>query len=46
VCIVGARAPKLDAQIDALENCLVVDLVRLSDAPARRGREDYLGVAW
>jgi GDP-mannose 6-dehydrogenase len=46
VCVVGARAPELDAQLDTLEDCFVVDLVRLADAPARSGREDYLGVAW
>jgi GDP-mannose 6-dehydrogenase len=46
LCIVGARVPELDAHLDALGERIVVDLVRLSDARARREEGGYLGVAW
>jgi GDP-mannose 6-dehydrogenase len=46
VCIVGARVPGLDEHLSTAEDRLVVDLVRLSDADARRGEGGYLGAAW
>jgi GDP-mannose 6-dehydrogenase len=46
VCIVGAAQ---EETVHALANSngrLIVDLVRLPDAEARRGGESYVGVAW
>ncbi len=46
VCIVGARVPGLDEELDAIGDRIVVDLVRLANAEARRGEAGYLGAAW
>jgi GDP-mannose 6-dehydrogenase len=46
LCIVGARVPELHEHLAALEDRVVVDLVRLPDATTRRRGEGYLGVAW
>ena len=45
-CVVGARSAELDEQLAQLDGKLVVDLVRLPDADARRAGEGYVGVAW
>jgi GDP-mannose 6-dehydrogenase len=46
VCIVGARTPDLERELERLGDRLLVDLVRLADAAERRGGEAYVGVAW
>jgi GDP-mannose 6-dehydrogenase len=46
VCVVGAASPDSIAALAAHDGRLIVDLVRLPDATARRGEERYVGVAW
>jgi GDP-mannose 6-dehydrogenase len=46
LCVVGARVPGLVRLPDDLGGRVFVDLVRLEDAAAVRGREGYIGVAW
>lgn len=46
ICVVGARVPGLEEQLERLDGRILVDLVRLPDAERRRGREGYVGVAW
>lgn len=46
IVIVGARSEELDAELDGHGDRLLVDLVRLVDAPSRRLEEGYVGVAW
>jgi GDP-mannose 6-dehydrogenase len=46
VCVVGCTEPAvLHALSDAGEK-IVVDLVRLPDAPARRASPGYVGLGW
>ena len=46
ICIVGAEFPEVIQALAAADERVVVDLVRLPDAEARRGHERYIGVAW
>jgi GDP-mannose 6-dehydrogenase len=46
VCIVGASHPDTISALARADGRYVIDLVRLPDAQARRGRPDYVGVAW
>lgn len=47
VCVVGSRDPQVvTALTEAGPACAVVDLVRLPDAVAHRGSENYAGIAW
>jgi GDP-mannose 6-dehydrogenase len=46
VCVVGARVPGIERVADDLGGKFLVDLVRLDEAAALRGREGYIGVAW
>jgi len=46
VCIVGAAYPSSIAALAEHDGRFIVDLVRLPDAAARRGEEQYVGVAW
>ncbi|MEP6811372.1 MAG: nucleotide sugar dehydrogenase [Actinomycetota bacterium] len=45
VCVVGARLPELSSWRPR-DGQILVDLVRLEDAPALRGQDGYHGVAW
>jgi GDP-mannose 6-dehydrogenase len=45
VCVVGARLPELSSWRPR-DGQILVDLVRLEDAPALRGHDGYHGVAW
>lgn len=46
VCVVGASHPDTIRALARADGRYIIDLVRLPDAPARRGRPDYVGVAW
>jgi GDP-mannose 6-dehydrogenase len=46
VCIVGAVGERTVAELAETNGHVVVDLIRLPDAEARRGGEKYIGVAW
>ena len=46
VCIIGSSTPEAIEALAQTNGRRVVDLVRLPDAVERRGREDYVGIAW
>jgi GDP-mannose 6-dehydrogenase len=46
VCVVGCTDPAVLAALDAAGDRVVVDLVRLPDAHARRATEGYVGLGW
>ncbi|MGJ5893726.1 nucleotide sugar dehydrogenase [Streptomyces sp. V2] len=46
VCLVGTRAPEVLAALPHGGSPLIVDLVRLPDAEARRAEPGYVGLAW
>ncbi|HKY23658.1 MAG TPA: nucleotide sugar dehydrogenase [Gaiella sp.] len=46
VVVVGATTSELLEELPGLGDRLLVDLVRLPEAKALRGREGYVGVAW
>jgi GDP-mannose 6-dehydrogenase len=46
VCIVGAAREETVRALARSNGRFVIDLVRLPDATARRGGENYVGVAW
>ncbi len=46
VCVVGCKDPAVLAALDAAGDRIVVDLVRLPDAEARRATDGYVGLGW
>jgi GDP-mannose 6-dehydrogenase len=46
VCLVGTRDPEVLAALPHGGSPLIVDLVRLPDAEARRAEPGYVGLAW
>src|SRR4051794_2874847 len=46
VCVVGCKEPAVLDALSAPGNRIVVDLVRLPDAEARRATEGYQGLGW
>lgn len=46
VCVVGSTDPAVLKALERAEGKVVVDLVRIPDAAAHRGRRDYLGIGW
>jgi GDP-mannose 6-dehydrogenase len=46
VCVVGCTDPAVLAALDTAGDRIVVDLVRLPDASARRAHEGYRGLGW
>lgn len=47
VCVIGNSDPDIHRALDGrAEGRVVVDLVRMKDAPERRGADDYVGVCW
>lgn len=46
VCVIGASSPETIEALAHADGRIVVDLARLPDAPDRRGKDGYLGVAW
>jgi GDP-mannose 6-dehydrogenase len=46
VCVVGCTDPAVLAALDTAGDRIIVDLVRLPDASARRTHEGYLGLGW
>ncbi|WP_329124833.1 nucleotide sugar dehydrogenase [Streptomyces sp. NBC_01465] len=46
VCLVGTRDPEVVAALPHGEGPLIVDLVRLPDAEARRTEQGYTGLVW
>jgi GDP-mannose 6-dehydrogenase len=46
VCIIGSdRTDRLQTIVEQ-NHRVIVDLIRLPDAPRRRGQEEYIGIAW
>ncbi len=43
---IGLSTPEAIDALAQTNGRRVVDVIRLPDAVARRGREDYVGVAW
>jgi GDP-mannose 6-dehydrogenase len=46
ICVVGAASPEAVQALAEVDGRHVIDLVRLPDAPSRRGKDLYVGVAW
>jgi GDP-mannose 6-dehydrogenase len=46
VCVVGCTDPAVLAALDTAGDRIIVDLVRLPDASARRAHEGYRGLGW
>ncbi|GGR62822.1 GDP-mannose 6-dehydrogenase [Streptomyces roseolus] len=46
VCLVGTRDPAVLAALPHGDGPLIIDLVRLPDADARRAEPGYVGLAW
>ncbi|MFH9736598.1 nucleotide sugar dehydrogenase [Streptomyces roseolus] len=46
VCLVGTRDPAVLAALPHGDGLLIIDLVRLPDADARRAEPGYVGLAW
>lgn len=46
VCLVGTRDPAVLSALPHGDGTLIVDLVRLPDAEARRAEPGYMGLAW
>jgi GDP-mannose 6-dehydrogenase len=46
IFVVGSTAPEIAGALEGVDDRPVIDLVRLPDASARRGSDDYFGIGW